>query len=69
MTVPSAITDFLQKRRGVRFCDFCLHVRLELARTQQAQQVTSALGTAAGFTRHIGVCSICKKEKTVIFAE
>jgi hypothetical protein len=69
MTVPSRVTDFLRRRRGVLFCDTCMRVKLELARPQQAQQVTSALGTAPGFTRHKCVCSICKKDKTVIFAE
>jgi hypothetical protein len=69
MTIREQVADFLKQRPNVAFCNTCLQVKSELARPEQVHQATRALGIAAGFTMEIGACSVCQKERIVIFAE
>jgi hypothetical protein len=62
-TVPERLTAFLVKSKGAAFCDDCLRMRLSLARRQQAQQATSALGVTDQFERRLLRCVECGAHK------
>ncbi len=64
-TVPERVADFLKGQAGDPFCDDCVAQRLSLARRQQAQQATSALGASSSFQRAMGICGGCGGKKTV----
>jgi hypothetical protein len=65
--VPRRGADFLVAYRGTDFCDNCIQDALWLARPQQAQQATSALGASPQFQRRDGTCG-CNRYKLVIRA-
>jgi len=65
MTVPQKVAHFLTSNKPKAFCYDCLASRLKLARRQQAQQATSALGSSGNFTRNHGTCSNCGSHKLV----
>jgi hypothetical protein len=67
-SVPQRVAEFLTAQRGFDFCDDCIASPLGLARRQQAQQATSALGASATFRRGDGTCSNCGRDKIVIRA-
>lgn len=66
LTVRERIASFLSEREETPYCDDCIAKRLGLARRQQAQQATSALGQTGNFLRSKGLCFDCSKDKLVI---
>ncbi len=65
MLISQRVNNFLSERRPGQYCDDCIADNLRLKRRQQAQRVTSALGTTADFDRTLGVCSMCVNRKLV----
>lgn len=66
MTVLEDVSDFIKARPPNAVCDDCIADGLELTLRQHANHKTRELARQAGFTRHRGVCSICKNTKLVI---
>lgn len=65
MTVPERVVDLIRKSKPRAWCDNCIHAKLGLARHQQAQQATSAIGATSEFVRERGTCDDCGEERTV----
>jgi hypothetical protein len=65
MIVPERVAAFLTQVTGNAYCDDCIQEKLKLARRQQAQQATSALGASGRFQREMARCSGCGGEKMV----
>ncbi len=66
MIVAEQINLYLTQHSPNTFCDGCIARELSLMKPQQAQQITSALGTTRDFVREAGVCEICGRGKKVI---
>jgi hypothetical protein len=63
--IPYRVNGYITQG-GQSYCDGCIQKALELSRSQQVQQVTSALETTSDFIREAGVCALCKEPKQVI---
>jgi hypothetical protein len=65
MTVPERVIQWLRERKGHGYCDRCIAESLKLARTQQAQQATSALGKTHGYWQVRAACYECGETRKV----
>lgn len=63
MIVPERVAAFLVQNKGRAYCDDCIKDKLQLARRQQAQQATSALGASGKFRREEMRCDGCRTTK------
>ena len=66
MTVLDDVREFLKGRAPRAVCDDCIADELKLSVRQHANHKTRELANAFGFNRRVDVCTMCKKEKTVI---
>ena len=64
-TIITRVSYFLTKQSPAWFCNYCIADRLDLPRGQRGQRVTQKLGTADGFHRDKGECSVCGEVRKV----
>jgi hypothetical protein len=57
------VVAFLVKHKDSAFCDDCLRMRVGLARRQEAQEATRAVGSMGDFKRAILRCFECGATK------
>jgi|SRR5665213_332492 len=65
-TVPERVNEFLIRRQGRAYCDFCIQERLGLRWRQQVQLVTATLAVTESFRRESSTCCTCHQQKQVI---
>jgi hypothetical protein len=68
VTLPEKISNFLNNRRGRRYCDTCIQERLGLKWRQQVQLVTATLAVTYGYAREFDRCCVCQIERQVTSA-
>jgi hypothetical protein len=67
--VAQRINNYVTKTRPLTLCDKCIAAGMGLKNeSAHPAQITAALGTTSDFTREHGQCSVCKRQKTVIYA-
>jgi hypothetical protein len=63
MTISECIHDHLVEHRPAGFCDYCLQLKLGLARRQEVAPVTKTRGLTRGFQRESGHCPCCSRRR------
>ncbi|RJF91461.1 hypothetical protein [Sphingomonas cavernae] len=66
MTVLDKVRALIERLSPESICDDCITERLDLSATSQGNRKSRELAGADGFERHIDVCALCKRRKTVI---
>jgi len=65
--VLARVTGLISELAPKPVCDDCISSRLELSARQHANAMSRQLADGGSFKREIGVCSLCKCSKKVIW--
>jgi hypothetical protein len=63
MTIPERVVEFLNRNRGIAFCDACIADRVGLAGPTSAQLVTKTLALCSDYTRTEAKCGSCQRTR------